>query len=152
MPLITAAIMDTDRIIPQTGSSPGSNQSSTGQAGHPVQSPMQAYSTPNLPNGQQSVYNGGHYASGSNPVRVKKKGDRTVAPPPPPTQHLMNNSYANTTPLQQHIMHSSGMTPSNGVQHYPQQYSTYTPDLNGGLRSAGTAGITNHAYARDTLG
>ena len=151
MPLITAAMMDTDRIIPQTGSSPGSNQSSTA-APHPHhQTPQQAYNGPAA--GQPFNGVGGHYSGGAtNPVRVKKKGDRTVAPPPPPTGHLINNSYANTTsPLQQHMMQQQAMSPPNGqYQQQHHQYAAYTPDLNGGtIRSSG---ITNHAYARDNLG
>ena len=51
MPLIGAAIMmDTDRIIPQTGSSPGSNQSSNGggPAGGTGQMPgLSSVGTPN---------------------------------------------------------------------------------------------------------
>ena len=124
MTLLGAVIMDTDRIIPQNGSSPGSQQSSQGQ---PHQyTPQQQ---------QQPQFNGvsGSSYPGSN-IRMKKKGDRTVAPPPP---HILGNSYANTTP--------SYPTPSNGLQQY--QYNTYSPadQLNGGLRS----GLTNHGFTRD---
>ena len=130
---------------------------------------MQGYNGGGQYNGMVNG-NTGHYSAptGSNPVRVKKKGDRTVAPPPPPTQHLLSNSYANTpvsnnTPLQQHLIQNNPqqqqmLSPSNGgvmqQQYQPHQYNSYAPqDLNGGLRNAvGSGGITNHGYARDALG
>ena len=114
---IGAAIMDTERIIPQNGGSPGSQNDSSSANMNMIGHPNSMGNSTNYNNVNRS--NLGQYA---NSIARKKKSDRLVAPPPAPPHNLNHassilegtspyHSYANTSGVGGLLNH--GYAPEN---------------------------------------
>ena len=114
MPILGTAIMDTERIIPQNGSSPGSGGSSNGGINSSLQQPshMMHNSSNHLSQSQQLNYSQQHgvnssyhhqqYVNGHTAVNMLQGGGMGQSPSPiqhqgNPNAHMSSNSNLNAT-------------------------------------------------------
>ena len=142
MPLLGAAIMDTDRMIPnsrssQNGSSPGSGQSGPTYPSS-VQNGPTYHNTSTMPN-SSLMNSSGHINSQTglvvNSVARKKKTERLVPPLIPNHNGLINGSNAGLM----------GVPTSGSNGGYMNSTSVYSPMM------GNNGGLTNHGYTRDTV-